>query len=121
MIFKMSMAKNQAAESSLDRASEFSRKRRAGTDFTGAFGKKIGSSDLLFLEGQLPEQDGEVARSKSPPQQLEICLENLEAALSRHGRELADVLQLTLYLADMELDEQVNEAYEQVFDETCPA
>lgn len=115
------MAKNQTAESSLDRASESSRKQRAGTDFTGAFGKKTGSSDLLFLEGQLPEQDEEVVRSESPPQQLEICLENLEVALSRHGRELADVLQLTLYLADMESYEQVNEAYERVFDETCPA
>jgi len=52
------MAKNQTAESSLDRASESSRKQRAGTDFTGAFGKKNGSSDLLFIEGQLPEQDG---------------------------------------------------------------
>ena len=82
------MAKNQTAESSLARASESSRKQRAGTDFTGAFGKKNGSSDLLFIEGQLPEQDGEVARSESSPRQLEVCLEDLEAALSRHGREL---------------------------------
>jgi 2-iminobutanoate/2-iminopropanoate deaminase len=40
------------------RASETSRKQRDGTEFIGGYGKKTGDSDLLFIEGQLPE-DGE--------------------------------------------------------------
>ncbi|MBZ6496310.1 RidA family protein [Natrinema longum] len=115
------MENEQIAESRPVRASESSRKQRDGSAFTGAFGKKTGSSDLLFLEGTLPEQDGEVARTEPPSRQLEICLENLEAELRRYGKDPSHVLQLTLYLADMDAYRSVNETYEEFFDETQPA
>jgi 2-iminobutanoate/2-iminopropanoate deaminase len=115
------MASNQVTESLQVRASETSRKQRDGSKFIGGYGKKTGDSDLLFIEGQLPEYDGKIARDESPSRQLELCIENLEEELSRHGREVADILQLTLYLADMSAYEPVNETYEQFFDETYPA
>lgn len=115
------MEGNQYAESVPNRASATSRKQRDGTDFTGAFGKKTGSSDLLFIEGQLPEGDGGIAHDRSPARQLELCLRNLETELARQGREKADVLQLTLYLAEMDAYEQVNETYDRFFDETYPS
>lgn len=42
------------------RASVPAREQRAGTKFTGGFGKKTGDSGLLFLEGQLPTTEGVV-------------------------------------------------------------
>lgn len=49
---------NAVSESQLDRASENSRQQRDGTEFIGGYDKKTGDSDLLFIEGQLPE-DGD--------------------------------------------------------------
>ena len=103
------------------RASETSRKQRDGTKFIGGYGKKTGDSDLLFVEGQLPEDNGQVVSEESPARQLELCFQNLEIQLDRHGKETRDVLQLTLYLAEMDAYEQVNASYEQYFDETYPA
>lgn len=115
------MENKQKAESSPVRVSETSRKQRDGSEFVGVFGKKTGSSDLVFIEGLLPEQDGEVARSEPPSRQLEICLQKLEAELNRYGKDPSHVLQLTLYLADMDAYEDVNDTYKQFFDKTCPA
>lgn len=102
------------------RASTESRAQREGTEFVGGFGQTTGASDLLFVEGQLPE-DGGIAAYEPPARQLELSLEGLEAELDRHGAELADVVKLTLYLTDMEAYESVDEAYESYFDETYPA
>lgn len=108
-------------ESQLSRASESSHKQRDGTEFIDGYGKKTGDSDLLFIEGQLPEDGDRIASDTSPVRQLELCLGNLETQLKRHGKEMSGVLQLTLYLAEMEAYERVNDAYEQHFDETYPA
>lgn len=78
------------------------RKQRGGTKFTGAFGQRTGDSDLLFIEGQLPDQNGAVSNDASASKQLELCLENLESVLAQRGHTVDDVLQITLYLADMD-------------------
>ncbi|QRV13524.1 RidA family protein [Haloterrigena salifodinae] len=103
------------------RASESGRRQRDGTAFTGAFGTKTGSSDLLFVEGQLPESDGRLRADEPPSRQLERCLANLESELERRGRTADDVLKLTLYLAEMDAYEDVDETYQSYFDETHPA
>lgn len=115
------MADNPITESLPVRASETSRKQRDGSKFIGGYGKKTSNSDLLFIEGQLPESDGKVAHDESPSRQLELCLENLEAELARQRRDTVDILQLTLYLADMDAYESVNQTYKQFFDGTYPA
>ncbi|WP_049894339.1 RidA family protein [Salinarchaeum sp. Harcht-Bsk1] len=103
-----------------DRASAPDRQQRDGTAFVGAFGKTTGESDLCFVEGQLPE-DGDGVVDDPPAKQLERCLQNLDAQLDRHGRDPSDVLQLTLYLTDLDAYEEVNDAYEAYFDDTYPA
>lgn len=90
------MEANSVTESQLSRASESSRKQRDGTEFIGSYGKKTGDSDLLFIEGQLPEDGDRIASDASPVRQLELCLGNLETQLERHRKEMSDVLQLTL-------------------------
>ncbi|ELZ20088.1 endoribonuclease L-PSP [Haloterrigena salina JCM 13891] len=69
------------------RASECGRRQRDGTAFTGAFGTKTGSSDLVFVEGQPPESDGLLRADESPSRQLERCLATLESELGRRGRD----------------------------------
>lgn len=115
------MASEPTAESSPVRTSDRTRKQRAGSEFVGGYGTKTGDSDLLFVEGQLPERDGDVASGEPPSRQLEICLERLRAELDRHGREPADVLQLTLYLTDLDAYERVDETYREFFDDAHPS
>jgi 2-iminobutanoate/2-iminopropanoate deaminase len=103
------------------RASQTSRKQQDGSKFIGGYGKKTGESDLLFLEGQLQEDGNHVASDEPPARQLELCLQNLKAELERRGKEMTDILQVTLYLADMDAYESVNDTYEQYFDGTYPA
>lgn len=116
------MTNKSVARTRVDsRASDTTREQREGTQFTGAFGQPTGESDLLFVEGQLPEREGTVRADESASEQLALCLENLESVLARRGQSLEDVLQLTLYLADMDSYERVNETYERYFGETRPA
>ena len=115
------MQSEQVSKSIPDRASEASRRQRAGTEFIGGYGMKTGDSDLRFIEGQLPEHEGRIESDESPAQQLELVLQNLEAKLNQRGQRMDDVLQLTLYLADMDAYESVNETYERYFDDTYPA
>ena len=115
------MESKQANRSVPNRASDTSRKQRDGVNFTGAFGRKTGDSDLRFIEGQLPEHEGQVESDESPAQQLELALQNLETQLNQRGQELDDVLQITLYLTDMDAYESVNETYERYFEDTYPA
>lgn len=115
-------SEDRTSQRSEDRASDPSRKQRDGTAFVGGLGQKTGDSDLLFVEGQLPEADGGRIRGDEPPaKQLERCLANLESRLDRHGKDASDVLKLTLYLAEMDTYEDVNDTYEAYFDETYPA
>lgn len=79
------------------RTSEPAQRQRDGAKSTGAFGQHTGESDLLFVEGQLPERDGTIAGDESASRRLELCLENLESVLATNGRTSDDILQLTLY------------------------
>lgn len=103
------------------RASASSRTQRAGTAHIGGYGQKTGSSDLLFVEGQLPTTDGVVDGDRSAVEQMERCLSNLRTALGEHGRTLDDVLKVTVYLTDLDQYEAVNDAYRAAFDEQLPA
>ena len=92
--------------------------KRDGAEFIGGYGQKAGDSDLRFIEGQLPEEGDRIASDASPTRQLELALRNLETELKRYGRDINDVFQLTLYLAEMDAYEQVDNTYEQYFEET---
>ena len=115
------MQSEQVSRSIPDRASETSRKQRDGTEFIGGYGTTTGDSDLRFIEGQLPEHEGRVESDESPAQQLELALRNLEVELNQRGQGMDDVLQLTLYLTDMDAYRSVNETYERYFEDTYPA
>lgn len=57
----------------------------------------------------------------SPAEQAELCLDSLTATLAQRGCSTEDVLQVSLYLTDLDAYEDVNAAYERYFAEPYPA
>jgi 2-iminobutanoate/2-iminopropanoate deaminase len=53
--------------------------------------------------------------------QTELALLNVEAVLKAAGSDLSHVLQMTIYVSDMELWGKVNETYSKVMGEHRPA
>lgn len=53
--------------------------------------------------------------------QTELALRNVEAVLNAGGSDLNHVLQMTIYVSDMELWGRVNEAYARVMGDHLPA
>ena len=98
--------------------SEESRRQREGTGNVGAFGKRTGHSDLIFLEGVLPEVDGDVLNNHSIEEQVSTALDNLEAALAnRRNATFDDVMKVEIQLTDPNAAEAVDHVYESRFDD----
>ena len=54
-------------------------------------------------------------------EQTELALRNVEAVLHAAGSDLDHVLQMTIYVSDLELWDEVNAAYARVMGEHRPA
>jgi 2-iminobutanoate/2-iminopropanoate deaminase len=54
-------------------------------------------------------------------EQTELALRNVEAVLQASGSDLGHVLQMTIYVSDIDLWGQVNEVYARVMGEHRPA
>ena len=98
--------------------SEESKRQREGTGNIGAFGKRTGHSDLIFLEGVLPKIDGNVLSSHSIEEQVSTALDNLESALAnRRNATFDDVMKVEVQLTDPSTAEAVDHVYESRFDD----
>jgi reactive intermediate/imine deaminase len=88
----------------------------------GAYSQATVTDDLLFTAGQLPlTTDGELLDDASVATQTEQCLSNVEAILASEGLDLSDVLKVTIFLADIDDFDEMNETYGGFFDEEPPA
>lgn len=54
-------------------------------------------------------------------EQTELALRNVEAVLNAAGSDLNHVLQMTIYVSDMELWDEVNKKYAEVMGDHRPA
>ena len=88
----------------------------------GPFSLGVYGSDLLFLSGQVAQDpatgkliDGDAA------DQAEQILRNLATALAAGGKDLGDVLRVSVYLTDMSDFSAVNAVYGKHFAEPYPA
>lgn len=104
----------------LERLSNESRKQREKPANTGAFGRKTGHSDLVFLEGILPEQNGEILNSLSIDEQASKCFDQLEATLDRRNTTLEDILKVEVQLTDISQRDTVDGVYQTRFNEEYP-
>ncbi len=101
-------------------------KRTISTDdapaAVGAYSQATVANGLLFTAGQLPlTPDGDLLEDASVAEQTRQCLENVEAILAAEGLDLSAVLDVTVFLDDVEDFEEMNETYAGFFDEQPPA
>jgi 2-iminobutanoate/2-iminopropanoate deaminase len=88
----------------------------------GHYSPGVEHNGLVYVSGQLPMS----LETREPftgdiGEQTELALRNVEAVLKAGGSDLDHVLQMTIYVSDMELWEAVNKKYAEVMGEHRPA
>ena len=88
----------------------------------GHYSQGIVHNNLVYVSGQLPMNlaTGEVENG-SIEIQTELALLNVESVLLAAGSDLKQVLQMTIYISDMELWDRVNRVYARILGEHRPA
>ncbi len=88
----------------------------------GHYSSAVEHNGLIFVSGQLPinHLTGEV-ETGAIELQTEIALRNVEAILLEANSDLNHVLQMTIYVSEMELWDKVNETYAAILGEHKPA
>jgi 2-iminobutanoate/2-iminopropanoate deaminase len=88
----------------------------------GPYSQAVGYNGLLFLSGQIAidPETGELVDGEVEAQTARV-MANLSAVLGASGLDFSHVIRSTIYLADMEHFENVNEIYGRFFDENPPA
>ena len=88
----------------------------------GHYSPAVVHNGLIFVSGQLPRDpiSGEV-ETGSIEAQTELALRNVEQILLAANSDLHHVLQMTIYISEMELWDKVNEVYARILGEHKPA
>ena len=88
----------------------------------GHYSPAVASNGLIFVSGQLPMNlETLEIESGSIEAQTELALRNIERILFAANSDLNHVLQMTIYISDIELWGKVNEVYARVLGEHKPA
>ncbi|HMO80679.1 MAG TPA: RidA family protein [Pyrinomonadaceae bacterium] len=88
----------------------------------GHYSPGIEHNGLIYVSGQLPMSlDTREPFTGSIEEQTELALRNVEAVLKTAGSDLNHVLQMTIYVSDMDLWDAVNKKYAEVMGEHRPA
>ena len=88
----------------------------------GAYSQATLTDSLVFTAGQIPfTPDGESKADASIAEQTELALDNVRAVLAEAGADLTDVVKVTIFLADIEDFEEMNETYATYFEDEPPA
>ncbi len=89
---------------------------------TGHYSQGIVHNNTVYVSGQLPmNMTTREVENGSIEAQTELALRNVEAVLLAAGSDLSYVLQMTIYISEMELWNQVNEVYARIMGEHRPA
>lgn len=88
----------------------------------GHYSPGIEHNGLIYVSGQLPmDLVTRVPFTGPIEEQSELALRNVEAVLKEAGSGLNHVLQMTIYVSDIELWGKVNEVYARVMGDHRPA
>jgi 2-iminobutanoate/2-iminopropanoate deaminase len=88
----------------------------------GHYSQGIVHDNLVYVSGQLPMNLATGAVETGAIEvQTELALRNVEEVLRAANSDLSRVVQVTIYISDMELWGRVNEAYARVLGEHRPA
>ena len=88
----------------------------------GHYSPGIMHNGMVYVSGQLPmDLETRVPFTGPVGEQTELALRNVETVLNAAGSALANVIQMTIYISDMELWGEVNMAYARVMGDHRPA
>ncbi len=87
----------------------------------GPYSQVIKAGGFLFLAGQIPLTSENVMNEGDVVAQAHQVMKNLQAVLEKAGATLDHVVKTTIFLADLNDFEAVNEVYAQYFQEPYPA
>jgi reactive intermediate/imine deaminase len=88
----------------------------------GHYSPGVEHNGLIYVSGQLPMSlDTREPFTGSIEEQTELALRNVETILKAAGSDLGHVLQMTIYVSDMDLWDAVNKKYAEVMGEHRPA
>ncbi|WP_435072807.1 Rid family detoxifying hydrolase [Halorubrum sp. HHNYT27] len=94
----------------------------AAPEAVGAYSQATTNGELVFTAGQIPlTPDGDLLDDAPIAEQTEQALDNLVAVLEEAGAAPTDVLKTTVFLADIDDFDEMNETYAGYFDESPPA
>ena len=88
----------------------------------GTYSQAVKKGPWVFVSGQIPKPSPTSGMIESDAtQQIQECLEHLQAVIEASGLQLSDVLKLTVYVTDLGLFQMLNEAMAQRFTKPYPA
>jgi reactive intermediate/imine deaminase len=88
----------------------------------GHYSPGVEHEGLIFVSGQLPmDLETREPFTGDIEGQTELALRNVEAILREAGSDLQNVLQMTIYISDIELWGAVNKKYAEVMGDHRPA
>ena len=88
----------------------------------GHYSPGIEHNGLIYVSGQLPmDLETREPFAGDIETQTELALRNVEAVLKEAGSDLDHVLQMTIYVSDIELWGAVNKKYAEVMGDHRPA
>ncbi|MFB6095128.1 MAG: Rid family detoxifying hydrolase [Halodesulfurarchaeum sp.] len=88
----------------------------------GAYSQATTDGNLVFTAGQIPlTPDDELLDDEDVSVQTRQALENVKAILEGEGLTMQDVLKVTVFLADIDDFQAMNEAYSEYFQDNPPA
>ena len=88
----------------------------------GHYSPGVVHNGLVYVSGQLPmDMETRQPFAGDIETQTELALRNVEAVLEEAGSDLDHVLQMTIYVSDIELWGKVNEVYARVMGDHRPA
>lgn len=92
-----------------------------GTPVYGPYSPAVQAGPFLFISGQLPALPSGELLAGPIEDQARLCLENISRITGAAGGTLADLVKVTIYLADMNDFARVNSVYATFFDREPPA
>lgn len=91
-------------------------------DAVGPYSQGTTAGRLVFASGQLPvSDDGSKVMGEDVAEQTSRVIDIVETILAEVGCTLSDVAQTTVYLADINDLDAMNEVYAQRFPQPAPA
>jgi 2-iminobutanoate/2-iminopropanoate deaminase len=88
----------------------------------GPYSHAVESRGLLFCSGQVPlDPDTGQLVEGSIGDQARRCLENLKIVCAERGAELSDAVRMSIYVTEISVFAEVNEAYGAYFESDPPA